>query len=348
MRDSDGSAACRDGPVVGIPRALTFYKHAAQWVTFFKELGARVVVSPGTSREILEGGIALAVDESCLPVKIFLGHVEQLIRQQVDYIFVCRQQDFSASEVLCTKLWGLPDVCRNTFRLPSHTSWLELNISPSVDGITAWQAWRTTGRKLCRNPLTIRSAYRKALLVQRQYEAWLRSGKLPDEALRLACGAQSAHERTERVAELQPPGPAIALLGHPYLVYDTHFGRPLIELLSSLGVRMLLAEGLDHEECRTLGREVSPALYWTYNREIIGAAEQYLRQGVDGIILLEAFPCGPDALAMDYASRKLRGRAPLMRLVLDELQSLSGMQTRLESFVDVIQLRRGEAECAHS
>jgi len=59
MRDSDGSAACRDGPVVGIPRALTFYKHAAQWVTFFKELGARVVVSPGTSREILEGGIAL-------------------------------------------------------------------------------------------------------------------------------------------------------------------------------------------------------------------------------------------------------------------------------------------------
>ncbi len=131
----------------------------------------------------------------------------------------------------------------------------------------------------------------------------------------------------------------IALLGHAYLIHDEYFGVPLAKMLRHLGARVQVVEELDKELCRSCGREISPALYWTYNREVVGATDLYLRQGVDGVILIEAFPCGPDALALDYAMRKLKGRVPIMRLVLDELQALTGIQTRLESFIDVIRMR---------
>jgi predicted nucleotide-binding protein (sugar kinase/HSP70/actin superfamily) len=332
-------------PTVGIPRALTFYKQAATWMEFFTSLGVSVVLSGPTNKRILEEGINLSVDEACLPVKVYLGHVKQLLREQTDYIFVHRQQDFNAQEVLCTKLWGIPDICRNTFELPDGRKWLELNISPSVDGISEYKAWYKVGRDLAPKPARIKAAYHHATLAQGRYEAWLQAGKPPMQALQLtSSGAVPNDKQTSPSSASQAENRRIriALLGHAYLVHDEYFGVSLAKMLRHLGARVHTVEELDKELCRSCGREISPALYWTYNREVVGAAGLYLRQGVDGVILVEAFPCGPDALVLDYAMRKLKGRAPIMRLVLDELQALTGIQTRLESFIDVLRVRYEE------
>jgi predicted nucleotide-binding protein (sugar kinase/HSP70/actin superfamily) len=339
------------GPTIGIPRALTFYKQAAMWVSFFSSLGCRTTISTQTTKEILEDGLEHSVDETCLPVKVFIGHIQQLIREHLDFIFVCRQQDFSAQEVLCTKLWGIPDICRNTFTLPAGCKWLELNISPSVDGISDRMAWFKVGRALEKSASSIKRAYRKAIDIQHVYEKLLQSGIMPLQALRLAL--QGAPDTTGQcVHENAVPNCSdeiqIALVGHPYLIYDEHFGSPLVSMLRRLGVKIRLVEQLNKELCRAHGRDISPHLHWTYNRELVGAAELYMSQGIDGVIFVEAFPCGPDALALDYATRKLRGRKPMMRLVLDELNALTGIQTRLESFLDVIRMRRDEEVGAHA
>lgn len=337
-------------PVVGLPRGLNFYKQAAKWVAFLSALGARVVLSPPTNKEIMENGIRLSVDESCLPVKVYLGHVQHLTREKVDFIFVCRHQDFEAREVLCTKLWGLPDVCRNTFELPQGCNWLELNISPTIDKISEYKAYYKLGRTFTRNPFRIRAAFRRALSAQKRYESLLEAGKSPSRALELALSDAHPVSAPAPVRAADGDGDGrirIALLGHSYLVQDEHLGQPLFKMLRRLGVQVHIVEDLDKEQCRARGRELSPALYWTYNREIVGAADVYLRGGIDGLIFVEAFPCGPDSLALDYAVRKLRGKAAIMRLVIDELQALSGIQTRLESFIDVIQLRRGGADVRH-
>lgn len=331
-----------EGPTIGIPRALTFFKHGAMWTVFFESLGARVVFSRPTNRETLDSGLSLSVDESCLPAKVFLGHVRDLVARRPDYIFICRQQDFGQRDVLCTKLWGVPDICRNTFDLPDGCSWLELNISQSVDRITAFKAWWKVGRRFTRNPRRILSAYTRGCRAQHLYELWLRAGKPAVEAIALARkGEHPGHTETAQARSGSKPV-RIAVLGHSYLIHDDHLGRPILKLLRKLGAEVHLVDQLDKHYCRALGKDVSPGLYWTYNREIVGAAKHYLQDGVDGAILVEAFPCGPDSLALEMATRKFRGRAPVMRLVLDELQALSGLQTRLESFVDVLQMRRLE------
>ncbi|MDH7480316.1 MAG: acyl-CoA dehydratase activase-related protein, partial [Syntrophomonadaceae bacterium] len=66
---------------VGIPRALFYYYQYPAWEEFFKQLGAEVVLSPATHKRIMNAGVTSAVDEACLPVKVFYGHVLELMPQ---------------------------------------------------------------------------------------------------------------------------------------------------------------------------------------------------------------------------------------------------------------------------
>lgn len=38
----------------------------------------------------MKKGISLTVDDTCMPVKAFVGHVDELLRESVDYIFIPR------------------------------------------------------------------------------------------------------------------------------------------------------------------------------------------------------------------------------------------------------------------
>ena len=64
---------------IGIPRALLYYQYFPMWKTFFEELGGKVVISPPTTKDIIASGASRVVADTCLPVKVFLGHVLSLI-----------------------------------------------------------------------------------------------------------------------------------------------------------------------------------------------------------------------------------------------------------------------------
>jgi len=70
----------------------------------------------------------------------------------------------------------------------------------------------------------------------------------------------------------------------------------------------------------------------------LGAIAQYAKK-INGIIYIAAFPCGPDALSIELYQKKFP-QIPSMNLTLDELQSEAGLMTRLESFVDILNLRK--------
>ena len=101
-------------PIIGLPRALLYHKYAPMWTTFFREIGCEVVVSPNTNRPILEHGVRQAIDENCLAVKIFLGHVDYLLTR-ADFIFIPRIEQLHPAEKICVKLFALGDIARNTF-----------------------------------------------------------------------------------------------------------------------------------------------------------------------------------------------------------------------------------------
>ena len=87
---------------IGIPRGMLYYEYNVMWEDFFRKLGLEVIVSPKTNKDILNSGIERCVDEACLPVKIFHGHVEYL-KDKVDYIFIPRIMSIHKKEYGCPK-----------------------------------------------------------------------------------------------------------------------------------------------------------------------------------------------------------------------------------------------------
>lgn len=83
---------------------------------------------------------------------------------------------------------------------------------------------------------------------------------------------------------------------------------------------------------------ISSTLPWTFNKELVGSIAIY-KEKVDGIILVTSFPCGPDSLVNEMIIRRFKEK-PTISLVLDGQEGTAGMETRLESFVDIIKLRK--------
>ncbi|MHB8781601.1 MAG: acyl-CoA dehydratase activase-related protein [Candidatus Geothermincolia bacterium] len=321
---------------IGIPRGLMFYRYFAFWKTFLEDLGNEAVISPPTSRRILEAGVDVCVDDICVAVKIFFGHMLALAGE-VDCVMVPRMVSVERSRhdtFTCPKLIALPDMAQ---ALPGMPEVLELLVD-----VQRKPMWATAGRfglGLTRNPLRVLAAYRHACRVQARYERLQRLGWGPDEAFERLQGPTD---------EAVPDDPSldlcIAILSHPYLIYDEFLNQDLQGLLRRMGARVLtppmLEAGVIEEEAARF-----ESLSWSYEKDLVGAGSHFLKSPeVDGIIFLVSFACGPDSLVAEIILREVRDRSdnPITMLVIDEHTGMAGVHTRVEAFVDMVRRRKSE------
>ncbi|NLY75017.1 MAG: hypothetical protein GX075_06905, partial [Firmicutes bacterium] len=104
---------------IGIPRALLYFWYGHLWERFWSECGWEAQVSPPTDHRIMKSGVNVAIDELCLPVKVFLGHV-QFLAPRVDRIFIPHLIKVERDAFICPKFMGLPDLVRHA--LPGSAS----------------------------------------------------------------------------------------------------------------------------------------------------------------------------------------------------------------------------------
>ena len=112
--------------------------------------------------------------------------------------------------------------------------------------------------------------------------------------------------------------------------------------LESFNVVPIYADVANKEQTSQKSKVISKTLYWTYNKELIGAIEHYINK-IDGIIFISTFPCGPDSLVNELCIRKIKG-IPMTNIILDELQGEAGLLTRIESFIDIIREKKNRKE----
>ncbi|HHV96105.1 MAG TPA: hypothetical protein GXX37_06475 [Clostridiaceae bacterium] len=165
---------------IGIPRGLFYYQFYPFWKSFFEELGAEIVVSDHTSRKILDEGVKKCVDEACLPVKIFFGHVEN-IKDKVDYLFLPRYTSVSKKEYVCPKFGGIPDMIRNTLSDLPEIIDTEINLRRTEKN--ALKAAIEIGRYFSDDNKAIKKAYKKALISYREFRQQVKKGIFPGELL---------------------------------------------------------------------------------------------------------------------------------------------------------------------
>lgn len=302
--------------VIGLPRAMLYYRCHTLWRTFFQELGMETAVSPPTDREILERGTALAIDEACLSLKIYLGHVAVLVGK-CDYILLPRISNFGRHRNMCTRFEALPDLVQNVFR-GTEQKFLSYDVDVLLKKDEE-SAFIGLGRALGRSPKEAGRAYRQA-----------KKAELAQHRTRV--------QRQEQLFKRE--GMKVLIAAHSYVAEDPYMGKAVTDYLQRSGVIPLRADLVDRDAALKRSRDLSPTCKWEVSREILGGIAQH-RNDVDGIILLSAFPCGPDAMVNELIARRVKG-IPMLNLVLDSQSGTAGVETRLESFIDIIRFKEGK------
>lgn len=319
---------------VGIPRALLYYYYFPLWKEFLQQLGIEVVVSDRTTKGILTNGVQQCVDEACLPVKLAFGHVQNLVDKKVDAIFLPRMVSVSRREYICPKFLGFPDMIKQNINgLPPV---IDTNINLRRRGQDINSFIQEIGAYFGKGSLKSWLAYQRALRIHKQYIKLLEQGLLPDEAMSVLAG--KSNKQTPVESDL-----TVAVIGHPYNIYDPFISMNLIQRLRKAGARVLTADNVTEQMVNQGVKRLPKKLFWTLSRRMTGGALNFHDQGsVDGIIHVAAFACGPDSMTGELIERFVRreGKVPFMNINLDEHTGEAGIITRLEAFLDMVRWRR--------
>lgn len=293
---------------VGIPRALLYYRYNVLWKNFFESLGCNVVLSPETNREIIELGVNNTIDECCLSYKIYVGHVLYL-SEICDYILISRTCDYGKKDKVCTRLNGTYDDIKH--KIPKDQI-LDYDIEYTKLKFPIL-GFIKMGLKFTKNIIKILYSYYKAKNKQKKYDI---------------------NQANSEKNKLQKPNKKILILSHFYNIQDKFISKYITTYLEENNIIPIYSSKLDKDITKNFSLYFSNTLYWKYSKEMIGSL-YYTKNLIDGVIFISTYPCGIDSLVNNLAILKNKD-IPILNLLIDENITELSLETKLESFVDIL------------
>ncbi len=291
---------------IGIPRGIFYYYYGEIWKNFFDILKQPYIISPNTNKDIISKGLNCSNDEMCLALKTYLGHVSYL-KNKCDYLLIPRIDNFGLDNQTCTNFLSIYDIVKNTFDVKVLNYNIDLENKETLKkGLLKIGTELNYPKKMCLK------AYKYAIKKydkMRKREININMNKLFSDKLK------------------------ILLVSHPYNTYDDLIGKDIITYLNKNDTEVIFSDKFDDKITNKLSLELSKDLYFKYSKDNIGSII-YTKDKINGIIFLSAFPCGPDSLVNELVMRKIE--IPYINLVLDDSSSFTGIETRLESFIDML------------
>ena len=316
---------------IGVPRAMSYYHNFPFYYGFFDKLGISVVVSDKTTTKLINEGTKYVVSETCLPVKVFVGHVFNLLDKGVSDIFIPSLQSVDYKINNCSKIRGLPEIIRNVIERPVNI------IEPVLDktqNIGFYDFWNETAKQI--------GVFDKKLIKQAIEAGWEKYDNFTEmtkrgipytTALDNAINGVFENKRLETVKPL-----SVVIMAHGYNLFDEKVSLNLIRKLEKMNVKVYTSLNVSKEDSLKSINSLGELVYWANESDLTGVAAHYmLNNKADGIIALSAFGCGPDSLMVDEIGYHAKKRnLPLLHLTIDEHTGEAGFITRLEAFIDML------------
>lgn len=298
---------------VGIPEGLMIVEQKQLWQDFFTRLGCRVVCSGHTTNRIMNSGIELCCNETCLPVKVFTGHAASLC-EKADCVFIPRYASICPHEKSCPKFCGLPDEVR--ISLKNKIKPLEVDIDFNRDAQKTKNSLVELDEELGLPPKTAENAFADTV-----------NNKLAAEVSPHCSSAKGQGT------------PVIAVLGHPYMIFDRLLSMNLIGKLQAAGYRVMTP----YDVKRSVRRQNAPLFlsnsFFETGLDILGGAQALAGlPELVGMVYLSPFACGIDSLVLEIIEHKIRNgrRIPFLKITIDEHSGEAGFDTRIEAFLDML------------
>ncbi|MBU3181100.1 acyl-CoA dehydratase activase-related protein [Clostridium psychrophilum] len=291
---------------VGIPKGLLYYKYYPFIEKFLIELGAEIITSTDTNKNILNEGIKYCVDEACLPIKIFHGHILD-IKDKCDLLIIPRFMRVHEQEFICPKFCGLPEMILCSIpNLPKVMT--EPIYATNEKDLYTW--CKKLAGMITKDKNSIKVAFRKALAEQRNTKF----------------GIKNTGYKIN-----------VALVGHPYNLYDTFINMDIVKKLNRLGVGVITEEYVKREQINLEVKKLFKRPFWTFATNSYGFTTSIAKnEEIDGAIYISSFACGIDSVVIELIKEKIED-FPFLVLKVDEHTGEGGVDTRIEAFIDMIE-----------
>ncbi|MDX9722444.1 MAG: acyl-CoA dehydratase activase-related protein, partial [Myxococcota bacterium] len=307
--------------ILGMPRSSVFIELAPFWSTFFAHLGIQLELSAPSSFDTLQAGLRRMPAETCLPMKLAFGQLEQLAKARTEqaprmHIFlpsiVGLPSEPQSMAYACPYVQAVPFMARAALEAPLLTPEVDLKGEDSLflDGMEETLHILDVSRSDAQLALT------RARAALQQYRAKM---------------VELGHQQ---LASLDW---ALVVIGKPYNVLDSHLNLNLFKHLRKLGAPALPMWFLPLEDISL--EEPLTTLPWHYNREIAKGLLLTLKSRRLFPVLVSNFGCGPDAFTHKHLDALL-GEKPYLSLEFDEHRGEAGLITRLEAFLDEVRQHR--------
>lgn len=321
---------------VGIPRVLNIYENYPFWFTFFTQLGFRVELSARSSKRIYELGIETIPSESaCYPAKIVHGHIMNLIRRGINFIFYpCipheqKEQKEANNNYNCPMVTSYPEVIKNNMDIikEKHINFKD----PFL-------------------PLDNSERLKKRLVEE------LQEFDIPDEDIFNA--VDKAYEEDKKMKrDIRSKGKevlgylkktgrkGIVLAGRPYHI-DPEINHGIPNIITSYGMAVLTEDSV--ASLGVVERPLRVLDQWVYHSRLYAAASFVTTQDNLELVQLNSFGCGLDAVTTDQTQEILNKYGKIYTVLkIDEGSNLGAIRIRIRSLKAAIREREKAGFKAH-
>jgi len=320
--------------IIGLPLGLNLYELVPFWHRFFSELGFGVMVSPFSDRALyLAGQHAIPSDTVCFPAKMLHGHVEYLLKKQVDAIFYpCMSfnfdEDIGDNNYNCPVVAYYPEVIAANTEFNGKTRFINDYVGPHK-------------RKFFPQKMTEQlSKYFSGVdlkSVKSASDAAFRERDLFLERIRT--------KSDEIIATARKEGRRIIVLaGRPYHT-DPEINHGIDMLVNSFGVSVVSEDGVSHKTGKI---PVKVLNQWMYHSRLYTAAQYACTQPDMDVVQLVSFGCGLDAITTDEVRRIVENAGRIYtQIKIDEITNLGAVKVRLRSLLAALEQQKERANGNH-
>jgi len=304
---------------VGLPRVLHFFEYYPFWRAFFESLDFKVVNSHPSNHEIVEDSLELFSAETCYPIKLVYGHIANLLKKNVDIIFLpsiikAAEEKEKAEDggYICPYVQTIGSAIKARFNFEKENiKFISSPISLSYDIDNLKFKFKPMARELGLSDRELVSGLKAGLKAYRAF-------------------GQNIRKEGERILEeLGENEKAMIIICRPYNGNDARLSLELPKKVRNLGYRVIPIDFLPIDDFDFSNAD----MYWRYGRRILSTAE-YVRQHPNLFaIFITSFGCGPDSFITHFFRKQMLGK-PYLQIEVDEHSADAGLITRCEAFID--------------
>ncbi len=344
-----------------------FGNSSSAFKTFLEALGAEVILPPATTKKTLEFGVRHSPEMVCLPFKITLGNFIEGLELGADTLFMaagarrCRFGFYHRVQEVILRDLGY------RFQLHALDQYnvfeFVFRFLPQTFSVSLHQVLRA-----------IRILLAKSRLIE-ETETLLRRARVnqPGQAEAIGRRAFQLIDRTKKIKDVKHVGIAvremfradqplrprlkIGLVGEIFLLLDSFANQEIEKELARLGVlvhsqrslyhylRFLLKTDWQTQRRKRLAKQYLQESPGGEAEKTVAETIFYAEHGFDGVIHIYPFTCMPENIALEaMAAISQEYTFPILSLSFDEHTSRTGLVTRLEAFVDLIERRRSRVK----